>query len=94
MNEKIQGQHHVIYDFINNRDSIWDYIIILDAFFLNFVKTDEFASFETEERENIVNVFSELRTLLIQLVAVKRSEKEKNSTCDAFLASWCKNRSA
>lgn len=75
MNEKVQEQHLAIDGFLRNRDSVLDYIIILDDFFINFVKTDEFATLETTERENVVNIYTELKTLFTKLVEISKENK-------------------
>jgi hypothetical protein len=58
-------------DFITNRDSLWDYNEVIDDFFLNYVKSDEYACMNKDERARCVNSYLELKTFIIKLIEVK-----------------------
>jgi len=58
-------------DFITNRGSLKDYDGVIDDFFLNYVKSDEYACMNEDERARYVNCYIELKTFIIRLIEFK-----------------------
>jgi hypothetical protein len=65
--------HRVIGDFVTNHESLQDYTDVLDDLFTHYVKSDVYASLIRERRENLVNVYHKLKSLITRLIDVKEN---------------------
>jgi len=63
----------VVDDFVANRDYLQDYSDVLDDLFTHYVKSDIYAAMQGERRENLVNVYLELKALITSLIDVKEN---------------------
>jgi hypothetical protein len=67
----------VLDDFLTNCESLQGYINILDDLFVHYVKSDIYAAMQRERRENLVNIYLELKALITKLIDVKENRKKK-----------------
>jgi len=63
----------VLDDFLTNCESLQGYINILDDLFVHYVKSDIYVAMQRERRENLVNVYLELKALITRLIDVKEN---------------------
>jgi hypothetical protein len=70
-------QYQVLDDFLTNCESLQGYINILDDLFVHYVKSDIYAAMQRERRENLANVYLELKALITKLIDVKENRKKK-----------------
>jgi len=70
-------QYQVLDDFLTNCESLQGYINILDDLFVHYVKSDIYAAMQRERRENLVNIYHELKALITKLIDVKENRKKK-----------------
>jgi hypothetical protein len=63
----------VLDDFLTNCESLQGYINILDDLFTHYVKSDVYASLIRERRENLANVYLELKALITKLIDINEN---------------------
>jgi hypothetical protein len=66
-------QYQVLDDFLTNCESLQGYINILDDLFVHYVKSDIYAAMLRERRENMVNVYLELKALITRLIDINEN---------------------
>jgi hypothetical protein len=69
--------NQAIDDFVTNHESLQDYTDVLDDLFVHYVKSDIYAAMQRERRENLVNIYLELKALITKLIDVKENRKKK-----------------
>jgi len=65
--------NQAIDDFVTNHESLQDYTDVLDDLFVHYVKSDIYAAMQRERRENLVNIYLELKALITKLIDIKES---------------------
>jgi hypothetical protein len=66
-------QYQVLDDFLTNCESLQGYINILDDLFVHYVKSDIYAAMQRERRENLVNIYLELKALITKLIDINEN---------------------
>jgi hypothetical protein len=65
--------NQAIDDFVTNHESLQDYTDVLDDLFVHYVKSDIYAAMQRERRENLANVYLELKALITKLIDINEN---------------------
>lgn len=61
----------IVEGFLNNRQSVSDYLKMLDDSFQAYIVSDEYACMSNEGRATYKNTYLELKTLICRLIEIK-----------------------